>query len=195
MSTRKKLIIAIIAMSIILVAILSALVVVLVENEQKAYSSVNIEYTSDSITATASANFIIDGTRTPFTNLGVSTVNFVAENTTSGTLYTDGYTNSTRQLDSTQNQLVFEFIFQNTARDVNMRIALNTLPSTTNYSIKYLLSTTQMTNFPLSSSITTYSTTTLNAGARLYIYVIADVTDITEDATLSGNFVWNLSRV
>ena len=196
MSTKKKLIIAISAVSVTLIATVITLIVVLVASSQLASSNVVVEYVATDVSAIVSATYKVGDTTTVLTNNGTTKLEFKPGKTTKGSLSANGDIS----LDPANSAIVFEYVFTNTAPNADINVELTTTTTTsTNATISYAYSSYQITDYNSLTTFSNYTTQAIvanpTADATLYIYIVVRATDADQDARCTGNFAWNLVRV
>ena len=193
MSTRKKLLISIIAVSVVLVIGIVTLIVTLVASSQLAGSGVTVNYEATGISAMVSARYFLGDEEVVLKNGEQAKVLF-GPNSKGGTLKAE---NTTITLDETNSYVIFEYLFLNMSTSAGINISLNA-PTGTNVSFAYSSSNTMQDIDALTTTSTTLSTISLPANATgtatKYVYIVASIDDITEDASCSGSFNWSLSR-
>lgn len=195
MSTKKKLIIAISAVSVTLVATLITLIVVLVASSQLASSNVVVEYVATDVSAIVSATYRVGDTTTVLTNNGTTKLEFKPGKNNKGSLTATGDI----ELTPANPTIVFEYVFTNTATNSDINVELVTTTSVaTNAKISYAYSSYQITNYDSLTTFSTYTTQGLLANASadstLYVYIVVTALDANADARCVGNFAWNLVR-
>ena len=195
----KKLSATVIVLCLAIFVALSTMVVVLVTSGQTASSIVNISYESEDVSVKLSATAYMDGVSSVFRVGGVGTGANILE------LNPDNPSGTMSQVDDLafsdeQSKVVFEYKFENATDYINAYIDLNIDDLTLqNVSLAYAYSEqTPATDVMSIATKTTYDRQILrcdNDRNTIYIYIVAMVGDLTEDADITGNFNFSLGRI
>ncbi len=196
----KKFLIIVIALVVALLGVMTTLVVVLVNMNQGASSKIHIKYTSVDVSVRLSAKAYL-GNNTIILKNGTSTyVDLTPSNPYGGLDQEQDELN----LDYDNNKIIFEYKFQNLSDIIDAKIDLDSSDlNIENVNIKYaysLYNPISVTDLDETNTQSEYESQLLPAFEEetkniIYVYVIAQVGDLLSDASLEGNFVWNLSRV
>ena len=187
MNAKRKMIIAISAFAMVVLATVVAVIAVLAAQNVTIQSSINVTYTSSEVAAKVTAKYqVANGTAS---NIGTGGYEF--EGTESGANATQNLTTSAltiNTLTSTNNYVDFIFTFTNEGSAEYT--ATLTLPATaTNFEISYTVpdkdGATKVSN--TSFKIAGNTTTAVTYKVR---YTIKDV---SKNASISGTFSWNLA--
>lgn len=208
MSSKKKLIVSLSAVCLVAVIAVVAVVAVLAAGQQSITSNVNVTYRATGIAAKASANYY--NVATNATELGAASaftaaggagvengvITFSPTGTTTGTLSPAGEIT----LSAAKPVVIFEFKFENLSQSRDIALGL-TLPATqTNVTVSYYVAEEAITN-PADVEFASAETITVTDLAKKadadtasykYVYVKAQVADLTTDADFDGDFAWTL---
>lgn len=198
MQTKTKWITTLATLCAVLVVAIVSMGIVWAAASQQVRTSVNITYTvSGNVICDVSANkYFGSDTPTAFSGGTAGVLSFNAPDaSTVGTL-----TIADTTLTTTNDYVIYEYVFTNNNADAAMNVALAT-GSATNLTFYVIApTTTRLTNIYTGfDPSTTWSTgnsiaaTDIAAGATAYAYVAAKVTDLNQAATFSGYFTWTIN--
>ena len=185
MNSKKKIVVAISAFALIIMATIVSVVAVLAAQKVTITSSVSVSYTSVEVDGAFTAHYQVkNGTKT---SIGSATFQAEDSGTEADPLLRDAGTANGITLTSANNHVDFIFTFTNTGSAAYT--ATVTLPTTSSgLTVSYPTKPSTMvsgsnTSFTVAGKTTTPVTYTVR-------YTISDV---AINASLSGNFVWNLT--
>jgi len=199
LNSKKKIIIAASLLAVLLVGAIVSIVLVLAANQQGVSSNITVSYNVEGVAAKASANYAI------VSNAG--SANKTSMKTTSGSeeiVFNVGNSQTTEtispqgniELDVSNQTVVFEYVFENLA-ETSFVLELTQRPVGVNMTEKFLVTGKQLNPSKYASSITN---TTLAPqavtyeGQKVYVYIMASVTNENLAASYNGGFAWNLEN-
>jgi len=188
MNSKRKMIVAISAFAMLLLATVVAVVAVLAAQQVSVTSKINISYTADanvigSISGTCKQN----GVDTTAVSMGSTT--FDGGTTATGTL-----TEMNRTLTSTNKEVEFVFSFTNTSTVANYTATLSFVGTVTNVTMqsKTTGSYSTVTNTTNLASITVNKHNGTSAGTGTISFKVT-LTDSLKDAAFNGTFTLTLA--
>ena len=187
MSSKKKMIVAISAFAMVILAAVVAVVAVLAAQQVTVQSSISVSYTSQEVAGTVTAKYQVAGGT--LTDLGDGSATFYGTETGTPTKnLTESGAVAISGLTSTNDYVEFVFTFTNTG-SADYTASLTLPASAVNFDISYTVPNTggatrvSDTSFKVAKNTTTAVTYKVR-------YTIHEVKD---DATLSGTFSWDLA--
>ena len=187
MDSKKKMIIAISAFAMVILAAVVGVVAVLAAQQVTVKSSISVSYTASEVAGTVTAKYQVKGGTA--TNIGTTgTITFDGTETGEPEESLTETTLSISGLSSTNNYVDFIFTFTNTGS--SKYTATLTPPTTcTNFNITYTV--------PNASGVTKKSDTSFEVAGgttTAVTYTIRyTIKDVSKDASLSGDFSWSLT--
>ena len=197
--SRNKILIAATLLGVFLIGAIVSIVLVLAANTQNVASNITVSYNAEGVAAKVSANYAI---------VPVDTTAAVSKTamTTSGGGEEIVFNLSTSESTETiapsenivlnpQNQtVVFEYVFENLA-DTAFSLSLSQRPTGTNMTEKFLVTGVALDSSDYASAITGTSLATQAVtynGQKVYVYIMASVTNENLTASYNGGFAWNM---
>ena len=184
MSSKKKMIIAISSFAMIILAAVVAVVAVMAAQNVTIKSSINVTYTSSEIAGKVTASYQVQGASSA-TSIGAIEYHGTEANGTSTSLNSSKL--SITSLTSTNKYVDFIFTFTNEgSKDYTATL---TLPTNSNFTKAYTV--------PSSGGATKVNDTSFKVAGGTTTAVTYKVrftiTDVSKDASISGNFSWALA--
>lgn len=186
MDSKKKMIIAISAFAMVILAAIVAVVAVLAAQQVTIKSSINVTYTSSEVAAKVTAHYQVKGGEE--TAIG-NTIEF--DGTETGADATKDMNTSELKINSlTSENNYVDFIFTFTNEGQSEYTATLTLPATLeNFDVTYSVPNTDGATKILDTSFTVAGNTTTPVE-----YIITfTIKDVAKNAKLAGNFSWSLN--
>ena len=205
MTTRKKLIISMVTLSVAIVAALGITFGVLAAQNQAVTNQFSVSYTANNVSATVGIKYAVAGGEDVYFSGGnayYDETNSLGQNsaitfvpTTSES--TGNLTTSNAELTSTNSYVIYTYYFKNNASNGGKYLTAtitDDLVTTTNMTTKY---------FPSTRATETYSNINTNGydsyenipqktmyiepGDTMYFYLLVEISDLTVDASLARN--------
>ena len=188
MTTKKKLIIALIFLCIVLVVAIAGTTVVFVATSASAKTNVNVEFVANRVQCTLRGSYTNNGTTTNLKKGTQTTLTFGPN------VQNDSFDSTDIiSLEEDSPKVVFEYIFTNTDDEINMNVELLSAPDETNVKVGYAYSATQLDKNNITTT-TNYEIQQVNAGQTKYLYIVVEVDDLMGYARYAGSIQWGLSR-
>ena len=198
-SSKKKILIAASLLGIFLVGAIVSIVLVLAANTQNVASNITVSYNTEGVAAKVSANYAVVPLDTS------ATVTKTAMTTSGGgqeivfNLSTNESTESISPtgdiiLDPQNQKVVFEYVFESLA-DTSFSLELSQRPTGINMTETYYVSGRQLSagEYRTRISKTTLAPQAITSlGQKVYVYIMASVTNENLTASYNGGFVWNM---
>jgi len=198
---RTKILISAILLGVFLIGAVVSIVLVLAASTQNVTSNITVSYVADGVGAKVSSSYAIvptsasaSITRTAMTtSSGAEEVTFsVAESETEKALAPA----EDIVLSSSALKVVFEYVFENTA-ETAFSIELIDRPTGTNMTETYYVSGTRLSESDYRTDITETSLSpqaVTSLGQKVYVYIMASVTNENLSAGYNGGFNWKLNQ-
>ena len=198
-SSKKKTLIAASLLGIFLVGAIVSIVLVLAASTQNVASNITVSYNTEGVAAKVSANYAVVPLDTS------ATVTKTAMTTSGGgqeivfNLSTNESTESISPtgdiiLDPQNQKVVFEYVFESLA-DTSFSLELSQRPTGINMTETYYVSGRQLSagEYRTRISKTTLAPQAITSlGQKVYVYIMASVTNENLTASYNGGFVWNM---
>jgi len=194
---RTKILISAILLGVFLIGAAVSIVLVLAANTQNVTSNITVSYNAEGVAAKVSANYAVvpnSGavTKTAMTTSGGGEEIVFNLSTSSST---ETIAPSENIVLNPQNQtVVFEYMFENLA-DTAFSLSLSQRPTGTNMTEKFLVTGVALDPSDYASAITNTTLQTQAVtylGQKVYVYIMASVTNENLTASYNGGFAWNM---
>ena len=200
MGSKKKLILAISSFSFVLVTAIVAVVAIFAAQNQGVQTTFRISYTAKNVAASVRANYTVGATTTAMlTDSGEDELVFLPE-MAEGTGKLSPETDNIALEDETS--VVLEYIFSNDSDTVDVAISLDTSAFVLdNMRVSYAYSYSRITNYATMPTDDSFEPMVILGKTdengdydTLYVYMKVEVDNLANDASFTGNILYNLDR-
>lgn len=198
MKSKKKLIVALSIAGVVLLAAIISVVAVLAAGTQNVSSGVTVKYSVTDVAATVGAKYKVGSNAAVASNPATVAFGAAETETTKSLAFADEIS-----LSSTTTYVTFEYMFENDAAK-SFKVYLKGMPAVDNMNVTYATSTTAVEDMSSGLSFATLQTVATanatnniasvgeNIDDKVYIYIKAEIADVTKGASFIGDFDWQL---
>ena len=187
-SKSKKAIIALSVVCALVVAALITVVSVWAASSQTITSALRVTYSATNVAASIEGEYQREGDAT-YTSLGTQTFVATDNSTTKAISTTDDIS-----LTDTKKYVIFRFKFTNNSSTTPFNITLTGTPTTQGaVTVKYASAAVDNLSVAGINSNTLPDEITVAGSSTIYVYILIQVTDITNSASYEANLNWTLA--
>lgn len=189
MSTKKKLLISVCSLGMVVLLAVLTLVAVFAAENQQFQSQISVTYRATNVSATISGDYLRKGD-SAFTSMGAPIEFLPSDVSDSQSIGLNGL-----ELDEFKTYAVLRYTFKNNSASTKIYVeAKSTINTYENISVNYYGASSEITDYD-NITLATLSHFTIDKLETYYIYVKIRVIDISTNASFSGNFSFDLSKV